>query len=287
MDRMRLFTLLVSAVFVAFGSWLIVSGDSSGWTIAATGFFGLCLLVGMLDPWLPKPYVSGKYENEAGRTTNLAEVVERLRVRADTPLILCSSMSPDLKTVWVWALEENATNRLKTRWSGVLRPSEFDELAGMLRQRHSVWIAGIDTCHPPPSRRFRMVYTLPPAPCRIYTRRGLMAAVEPAAATRYLPRLKQIAVRSSSVVEGWINHDWIHAGVSLVGDTGAREEFVRLKNAGLFHQFLLMYDGIDLMMDTGWLDRVVPRVAEVLGLEWRVVDYTETPPKVERQSGDR
>ena len=285
--EMRLFTLLVLAVFVAFGIWLTVSGSSSGWSIAATGFFGLCLLVAILEPWLPKPHVSGKSKNEARRTTNLAEVVERLRVRADTPLILCSSTSPDLKTVWVWALEENATNRLRTRWSGVLRPSEFDELAGMLRQHRSVWIAGIDTCHPPPSGWFRMVYTFPPAPCRIYTRRGLMAAVEPTAATRYLPRLKQIAVRSSSVVEGWISHDWIHAGISLVGDAGAREEFVRLKNAGLFNQFLLMYDGIDLMMDTGWLDRVVPRVAEVLGLEWRVVDYRETPPKVERQSGDR
>ena len=283
---MRLFALLVSALFVAFGIWLIVSGSSSGWSIAATGFFGLCLLVAILEPWL-KPHVSGKYENEATRTTNFAEVVERLRVRADTPLILCSSASPDLKTVWVWALEENATNRLKTRWSGVLRPSEFDELAAVLRQHRSVWIAGIDTCHPPPSGWFRMVYTLPPAPCRIYTRRGLMAAVEPAAATRYLPRLKQIAVRSSSVVEGWISHDWIHAGISLVGDAGAREEVVRLKNAGLFNQFLLMYDGIDLMMDTGWLDRVVPRVAEVLGLEWRVVDYTKTPSRVERQSGDR
>lgn len=285
---MRLFPSLVSAVFVAFGSWLIVSGDSSGWTIAATAFFGLCLLVAILEPWLSKLHVSGKRGNEARRTTNLAEVVERLRVRADTPLILCSCTNPDdLETVWVWAFEENATNRLKARWSGVLTPSECDELAGMLRRHRSVWVAGIDTRHPPPCRRFRMVYTFPPAPCRVYTRRGLMAAVEPAAATRYLPRLKQIAVRSSSVVEGWIGHDWIHAGISLVGDAGAREELVRLKNAGKFDQFLLMYDGIDLMMDTGWLDRVVPRVAEVLGLEWRVVDYTETPPKVERQSGDR
>lgn len=285
--QMRLFTLFVSAVFVAEGIWLIGSGEPFGWLLA--GFFGLCFFIAIFEPWLPKPHVSGKYENqnEARRTTNLAEVVERLRVRADTPLILCSCTSPDLKTVWVWALEENAKKRLKTRWSGVLRLSEFDELAGVLRQHRSVWLAGIDTRHPPPSRWFRMVYTLPPAPCRIYTRRGLVAGVEPAAATRCLPRLKQIAVQSSSVVEGWISHDWIHAGISLVGDAGAREELVRLTNAGLFNQFLLMYDGIDLMMDTRWLDGVVPRVAEVLGLEWRVVDYTKTPPKVERQSGDR
>lgn len=277
---MRLFMLLVLAIFVAFGMWLIGSGDSSAWTIAATGFFGLCLLVAILEPWLPEPHVSGKDENEASRTTNLAEVAERLLVRIDTPLILCSSKSPDLKSLWVWALEENATNRLKTRWSGVLRPSEFDELAGLLRRHRSVWIAGIDTRHPPPSRMFRMVYTFPPAPCRIYTRRGLIAAVEPAIATRYLPRLKQIAVGFSDALEGWISPDCTHAGISLVGDAGAREELVHLKNAGLFDQFLLMYEGIDLMMDTDWLDRVVPRVAEVLGLKWRIVDYRETPSKV-------
>lgn len=283
---MRLLTLLVLAVFVAFGSWLIVSGHRSGMTIAATVFFGLLLLVAILEPWLPKPHMSGKSGDEAGRTTNLAEVVERLRARADRPLILCSCMSPELKTRWVWAFEENGANRLKTRWSGVLRPEEFDELAGMVLRHRPVWTAGIDTRHPPPARWFRMVYTFPPAPCRIYTRRGLAAAVEPGVAARYLPRRGQIAVRSASVVEGWISRDWTHSGISLVGEAGAREELVRLKNAGLFDQFLLMYDGIDLMMDTNWLDSVVPAVAGVLGLEWRIVDYAKTPPEVERQSGD-
>ena len=50
-------------------------------------------------------------------------------------------------------------------------------------------------------------------------------------------------------------------------------------------QFLLMYDGIDLMVDTSWLDFVVPRVAEVFGVPWKIVDYTDTPPQVSRQSG--
>ena len=36
---MRLFTFLVSAVFVAIGIWMIASGDSDGWLVA--GFFGL------------------------------------------------------------------------------------------------------------------------------------------------------------------------------------------------------------------------------------------------------
>ncbi len=56
---MRLFTLLVSALFAAGGIGMIVSGDSSGWFVA--GFFGLCLLVALFEPWLPKPHVACEY----------------------------------------------------------------------------------------------------------------------------------------------------------------------------------------------------------------------------------
>jgi hypothetical protein len=56
---MRLFTLLVSLVSVAAGIGMIASGDSSGWSVA--GFFGLCLLVAIFEPWFPKPWVSCGY----------------------------------------------------------------------------------------------------------------------------------------------------------------------------------------------------------------------------------
>jgi len=56
---MRLLTLLVSIVFVAGGVGMIASGDSSGWLIA--GFFGLCLLVAIFEPWFPKVHGSCEY----------------------------------------------------------------------------------------------------------------------------------------------------------------------------------------------------------------------------------
>src|SRR5262245_38906952 len=56
---MRLFTLLLSALFTAGGVWMIASGHSSGRGVA--GFFGLCLLVAIFEPWLSKPQVSCKY----------------------------------------------------------------------------------------------------------------------------------------------------------------------------------------------------------------------------------
>ena len=42
-DPMRLFTFVVSLIFVGIGVMAIASGNSDGWLIA--GFFGVCLLV--------------------------------------------------------------------------------------------------------------------------------------------------------------------------------------------------------------------------------------------------
>ena len=56
---MRAFTLVVSPVLTAGGVAMIVDGDRSGWLVA--GFFGLCLLVALVEPWFPKPDVSSGY----------------------------------------------------------------------------------------------------------------------------------------------------------------------------------------------------------------------------------
>lgn len=56
---MRLFTLVVSAVFVGIGVLMIADGRSPGWLVA--GFFGLCLLVAIFEPWLQKPKVECEY----------------------------------------------------------------------------------------------------------------------------------------------------------------------------------------------------------------------------------
>ena len=57
---MRLFTLVVSALLVACGVVMIAFGDSSGWLVA--GFFCLCILVAVFEPWLSKPHVSTEYQ---------------------------------------------------------------------------------------------------------------------------------------------------------------------------------------------------------------------------------
>ena len=58
-DPMRLFTFVVSAIFIAIGVSAIASGNSDGWLIA--GFFGLCLLVAIFEPWFSKPWATCEY----------------------------------------------------------------------------------------------------------------------------------------------------------------------------------------------------------------------------------
>jgi len=56
---MRWFTLIVSVVFVVIGIVMIRDGTAHGWTM--TIFFGCCLLVAVLDPWLPRPWLAPEY----------------------------------------------------------------------------------------------------------------------------------------------------------------------------------------------------------------------------------
>lgn len=56
---MRSVTLVVSALFTTEGLWLIATGESFGWYLA--GFFGLCLLIAIFEPWFSKPWVKCDY----------------------------------------------------------------------------------------------------------------------------------------------------------------------------------------------------------------------------------
>ncbi len=51
--------LLVAVLFVTLGIWLIARGNSSGWF--AVIFFGLCVLVFVLEPFFPKREISCLY----------------------------------------------------------------------------------------------------------------------------------------------------------------------------------------------------------------------------------
>ena len=55
---MRIFTMIVSAIFVVIGISVIPSGDSTGWMLI--GYFGLCLLIAIFEPRLPNPWLKSE-----------------------------------------------------------------------------------------------------------------------------------------------------------------------------------------------------------------------------------
>jgi len=58
-DPMRVFALVASAAFVAIGIMMIGDGKTIGWMI--TAFFGVCFLVALLEPLLPKPWLESEF----------------------------------------------------------------------------------------------------------------------------------------------------------------------------------------------------------------------------------
>ena len=219
-----------------------------------------------------------RFSSKHAETTNIVELADSIRSRGTTPLIVCQC--PDHtssgKAAWLWVFHEIAKGRLEQLWAGLLNHSEADEITNLLRGERGLWLGVINTYHNPPSKRFRMVYTLPPAPCRIYTRRGVKCDVERSRVrVRGLWRTRELTLSGAERVEGWMT--WSRSGIRLKRSGSDDAELIRLGHPAAW---LGYYDGIDLMVDTGWLDFLVPRVAAVLDVGWSIVDYTESPPAV-------
>ena len=136
-DPMRWFTLVVSALFVAIGVTATVSGNSDGWLIA--GFFGLCLLVAILEPWFSRPFVTCDYRLVMTNDEIACEHPKRLRE---------SIRWEDVNRIWYVTTSDDS--RLADEWlllegerGGCSFPTEakgFDGIWDELKQR----FAGFD-----------------------------------------------------------------------------------------------------------------------------------------------
>src|SRR5262245_43854901 len=149
--------------------------------------------------------------------TNVVELVDSIRTRAGSPLIVCESPEPEPRAGFacVWVFRESPRGRLQPLWSGVLARPEIDELGRVLREAHTVWRGAIDTYHFPFSWRFRLIWTLPPAPCRVYQRRGLACDVERARIrVRRSWRTRELVPSGTERVEGWFS--WTKSAIQLV-----------------------------------------------------------------------
>jgi hypothetical protein len=215
---------------------------------------------------------------------NVLELAEQLRPQSiDTPVIVgeCFWHRPRDKTAWVWVFEASSNSRLKFLWSGVLARPEIASIQVELAQTNSVWHALLDKDAFEGSRRTRLLWTLAPAPCRVYKRRRLKLEVEPSHVTAYgFWGRRQTAIVSVSSVEGWVSRGGGTAGITL-RQNGRRDfRILRVMNNLFAQEFDVTYDAIDLWNDAAWLEHVTQRVAGVFDAPWSIVDYTATPPVV-------
>src|SRR5688572_19842753 len=147
---------------------------------------------------------------------HIFDLADSIRSSAIGPLIVCqcSDHRSRGEAVWLWVFHENAKNRLEQVWAGLVNHSEVDEVTSRLRGERGLWLGAIDSYHLPPFKRFRLVWTLPPAPCRIYTRRGMRCDVERSRVrVRSFWRTRELTLSGVERVEGWIT--WNRSGIRL------------------------------------------------------------------------
>jgi hypothetical protein len=134
---MRLFTLVVSPLFVVCGVGMIGSGDSYGWLVA--GFFALCLLVAVFEPRFPKPHLSHGYRllmtNEEVACEHPKRQRESIRwEHVNRIWYVTTSGGPSLPDEWFLLEGENGGCSFPTEAIG------FDGIWDQLKQR----FAGFD-----------------------------------------------------------------------------------------------------------------------------------------------
>ncbi len=134
---MRAFRLLVSALFTAGGVTMVVDGQRFGGLVA--GFFGLCLLVALVEPWLPRPDVSSGYRLVITPDELACEHPKRPReaIRWDDVIriwYVTTSDGPRLPDEWILLEGESRGCSFPTEASG------FDGIWDELKQR----FAGFD-----------------------------------------------------------------------------------------------------------------------------------------------
>ena len=129
---MRLFTFVVSSVFVIIGISMISSGTPYGWSV--TGFFGCCLFVAVFEPWLPKPHLDSAYRIVLTENEIACEHPRRSREAIawlDVTRIWCVNMADDLRSSDQWLVFEGDDGGCSVPTDAV----GFDRIWDELRQR--------------------------------------------------------------------------------------------------------------------------------------------------------
>lgn len=197
---------------------------------------------------------------------NAAEIAAELeRENRGATLLLAESQysehGPDRPRISIVRVERDC---LKNAWDGHVAKSEWDALVSALGAFATVWKCESDAMA---RTAWGKLWTLPPAPFRMFAGTGLRVAVD-----GDLVRLRRFPCRTLQLTRGEIERvevtlspDWTRRAVALVKRGGARVHV-----AGELDLFPLAdptYDRINLLFEAAWARSLAGSLAAALGVK--------------------
>jgi hypothetical protein len=158
---------------------------------------------------------------------------------------------------------------------GVLQDDEFAALKRSLRAVSTVW-EGQVKCGPF-RRSFRLTWTLPPAPFRLYSRWRILAEIEGDTLTikRRFRSTTRVAAKEIQSIQSWMSPKGFLAGVSVVTAKSSIQT-VRLVNPdaiiGNLDEAPYNQWGVESIDAVAWAGRLGRRMANALEVPWAFHD---------------
>ena len=167
-------------------------------------------------------------------------------------------------------------SRPRVVFHDVLDDAECDTLARSLRDVASVWDGQLKASYVlRPS--IQLIWTLSPAPFRLYRRSHLLASAcqDQLLVTRRFRRTCEIARGEIKSVESWMSPDGFFSGVSFVLSQSFKLRLVRVFNAhAIWGVVTFPYNqfGVEHIDEIWWAGRLGKRLAEHLDVPWQFYD---------------
>lgn len=169
------------------------------------------------------------------------------------------------KRVSVLRVDEVGAPRIV--WDRFYATSAIDALRGALAAyAFEVWPGELDTMY---ATGFSFVWTVPPAPLRVYDREGLVAARRDGDIELFRANTR-VRVGDVARFVGWLSADWVSRGVSLELRTGERVVVAETKEWAASVD--PTYDGIDVLCDAAWVASLGKALARGIGVEYVAED---------------
>ena len=197
-----------------------------------------------------------------------AEIAASVRAAGEGAVLLVGAGQlaphPGWSRVSVLCLHD--TREPELLWDAFLPDADLPALREALAAFATVWPGALDTMYATP---WHLAWTVPPAPTRIYDRKGLVVAVDGARLT-LARNARAFEAPAVARVLGWVSDDRVDRGLDLELRTGERVTVAAQRE--ITASFDPTYDGLDLTFDAAWIPEAGKVLAGAIGAPYEATD---------------